>query len=108
MMCSEVFTRLTEASQYLKVFPCFGIFCSIKAVDYKIYLCKKTPRMDDVACTNGQKFVLKKAKGVRKQFMVVDGKKTLAFITKGKKFTECSTFLDITSKVKFKRILQWK
>ena len=64
--------------------------------------------MDDVACTNGQKFVLKKAKGVRKQFMVVDGKKTLALITKGKKFTECSTFVDITSKVKFKRILQWK
>ena len=59
------------------------------------------PRLEDVTCTNGQKFVLNKAKGVRKQFLVIDGKVFLAFITKGKKFTACSSFLDITSKVNF-------
>ena len=57
---------------------------------------------------NGQKFVLKKAKGTRKQFMVVNNKVSLAFINKGKKFTACSTFLDITDKVKFRSTLQLK
>ena len=37
--------------------------------------------------------------GVRKQFLVLNGKVYLAFLTKGKKFTACSSFLDITSKV---------
>ena len=55
---------------------------------------------------NGQKFVLKKAKGIRKQFMVVNNKVSLAFINKGKKFTACSTFLDITDKVKLKTTSQ--
>ena len=81
---------------------------SIRALYYIKELCKTTPRLNDVACMNGQKFVLKKAKGTRKQFMVVNNKVSLAFINKGKKFTACSTFLDITDKVKFRSTLQWK
>ena len=77
---------------------------SINALHYRKELCKTTPRLNDVACINGQKFVLKKAKGTRKQFMVVNNKVSLAFINKGKMFTACSTFLDITYKVRFQSI----
>ena len=65
---------------------------------------KTTPRMDDDICMSGQKFVLNTASGVRRQFMFIYDKVYLAFITKGKKFTDCSTFLDITYKVRFQSI----
>ena len=37
---------------------------------------------------------------MRKQFLVLDGKVSLAFVTKGKKFTACTAFRDITSSVR--------
>ena len=60
-------------------------------------------RLSDVTansgCTNGFKFVLKGATGVRKQFVILTDKVIYAFITKGKKFTACDSYTDITTTV---------
>ena len=68
------------------------------------YCCKLVQhlsfRLGNIGCTNGQKFVLKPATGVMKQFMVLNDKASLAFVTNGKKFTACTAFLDITSLVR--------
>ena len=55
----------------------------------------------------GSKFVVKQKKGVRKQFLILNGKVVLAFIKKkGGKFANCNAFRDITSDVKCKVILK--
>ena len=55
-------------------------------------------------CSNGFKFVLKGATGVRKQFVILNDKATLAFVTKGKKFTACESYTDITATVTCKEV----
>ena len=55
-------------------------------------------------CTSGSKFVLKGSAGVRKQFVVVNGKPTMGFVLKGKKFPECEAYTDITPNVKCKEV----
>merc|ERR1711935_1060934 len=55
-------------------------------------------------CSNGQKFVLKGADNVRKQFLIVNDKAIIAFITKQKKFTACESFTDITTSVSCKSV----
>merc|ERR1712226_301988 len=55
-------------------------------------------------CSSGQKFVLKGSSGVRRQFLIVSDNVILAFITKKKKFTECTAFTDITTSVTYKSI----
>merc|ERR1712226_1089849 len=55
-------------------------------------------------CSSGQKFVLKGSSGVRRQFLIVSDNVILAFITKKKKFTECTAFTDITTSVTCKSI----
>lgn len=53
--------------------------------------------------STGSKFVVKQKKGVRKQFLILNGKVVLAFIKKkGGKFANCRAFEDITSNVKCK------
>merc|ERR1719228_2751619 len=55
-------------------------------------------------CTNGNKFVIKQASGVRKQFLIMNGAAILGFVTKGKKFTECDSYTEITANVDCKEI----
>ena len=38
-------------------------------------------------------------KGVRKQFLLTNGKTIYGFVTKGEKFADCSTFAEITDSV---------
>ena len=47
----------------------------------------------------GNKFVIKQVKGVRKQFLILNGEPILAFVTKGKKFTECTSYTEVTAQV---------
>jgi hypothetical protein len=55
--------------------------------------------LTEVGCSNKQKFLVRPATGVRKQLLFINKKPTLAFVNKGKKFTACAAFLDITPKV---------
>ena len=51
-------------------------------------------------CDNGDKFVIKNTAGVnRRQFLFIEGKTILAFVPKGKKFTECSVYTEVTTQV---------
>ena len=55
---------------------------------------------DNSDCDNGDKFVIKNRAGVnRRQFLFMEGKTILAFVPRGKKFTECSSFTEVTTQV---------
>ena len=41
---------------------------------------------------------------VRRQYLFVDGRTVLAFVTNGEKFAECANYTDITADVKCKVI----
>lgn len=55
-------------------------------------------------CDNGDKFVLKTMKGIRKQFLIMNNEVILAFLTNGIKFPQCRKYTDVTSKVKCKAV----
>ena len=48
-------------------------------------------------CSSGNKFVIKQKNWVRKQFLILGGEPILAFINKGKKFTQCISYSEVTS-----------
>ena len=51
-------------------------------------------------CDNGDKFVLKNMARVnRRQFLFMDGKSILAFVPVGQKFTQCSSYTEVTALV---------
>ena len=50
-------------------------------------------------CDSGNKFVIKQKTGVRKQFLILDGEPILAFINRGKKFTQCTSYTEVTTSV---------
>ena len=50
-------------------------------------------------CSSGSKFVIKQRAGVRKQFLIMNGEAILAFVNKGKKFTACDSYTEVTSSV---------
>ena len=51
-------------------------------------------------CDNGDKFVLKnKARVNRRQFLFMDGKTILAFVPVGQKFSQCSSYTEVTAQV---------
>merc|ERR1712106_509736 len=50
-------------------------------------------------CTNGNKFVIKQVKGVRKQFLILNGEAVLGFVTKGDKFADCTSYTEVTANV---------
>ena len=52
----------------------------------------------------GSKFVIKKVRGVRKQFLILDGQAVIAFVENKKKFADCSKYKDITESVKCKQV----
>ena len=71
----------------------------------------------NTGCDSGNKFVIKQQTGVRKQFLVLNGEPIMAFINRwgltlssdaevkslvflrGKKFTQCDSYTEITSSV---------
>ena len=59
-------------------------------------------------CSNGYKFVIKNSRGVnRRQFLFIEEKTILAFVPRGKKFTECDAFTEVTSNVVCKVCIQF-
>ena len=55
---------------------------------------------DNPDCNNGDKFVIKNKAGVnRRQFLFMEGKTILAFVPRGKKFSECSSYTEVTTQV---------
>merc|ERR1712106_1100636 len=64
-------------------------------------------RMAEDGCRSGQKFVIKSPRGTRRQFLMVDGKKIIAFLKNGQKITDCVgnlTLTDVTSRVTCKTV----
>jgi len=60
---------------------------------------------ENSGCSNGYKFVIKRAsKQVRKQFLILNGKSVLGFVTKGEKFANCSSYTEVTSSVTCKEV----
>ena len=73
-------------------------------------------RQEGDGCTDGTKFVLKPKPGVRadrhldgdvmlqvrKQFLFVEGRTVVAFVTKGEKFADCSSYSEVTARVRCK------
>merc|ERR1740128_1100816 len=56
-------------------------------------------------CGTGKKFVIgRKSKSIRRQYLIVEGKSILAFVSNGTKFTSCSTTKNVTSSVTCKTI----
>merc|ERR1712243_214124 len=64
-----------------------------------IYVCK----LASLNCTHGSKFVIK-VRGVRKQFLILDGEAVIAFVENKKKFADCSKWNNITDSVKCKQL----
>ena len=51
-------------------------------------------------CDNGDQFVIKNKAGEnRRQFLFMDGKTILAFVPVGQKFTQCSSYTEVTAQV---------
>merc|ERR1711981_286813 len=59
---------------------------------------------DGIGCANGYKFVIKPQTGNRRQLLFVDGKTILAFVARGSKFADCSSFTEVTSQVDCKAV----
>ena len=55
-------------------------------------------------CDSGDKFVIKQVTGVRKQLLIMNNEPILAFVNKGKKFTACDSYTEITSSVVCKEV----
>ena len=63
---------------------------------------KSWPRQvsSNTDCDNGDKFVIKNTAGVnRRQFLFMDGRTILAFVPRGQKFTQCSSYTEVTAQV---------
>lgn len=50
-------------------------------------------------CTDGNKFVINQVKGVRKQFLILNGQAILGFVRNGKKFADCESYTEVTTNV---------
>ena len=48
---------------------------------------------------SGNKFVIKQVRGVRKQFLILNGEAILGFVRNGKKFSDCDSYTKVTTKV---------
>merc|ERR1719431_493594 len=59
-------------------------------------------RSRSASCDDGTKMVIKNKKGVRKQFLLTNGKTIYGFATKGQKFASCKNFTDVTDSVSCK------
>jgi len=59
---------------------------------------------DISGCDHGDKFVIKPATGVRKQFLILNGNAVLAFVANQMKFVNCSSFTEVTTNIKCKEV----
>ena len=48
---------------------------------------------------SGNKFVIKRVDGVRKQFLILNGETVLGFVTNGEKFANCASYTAVTANV---------
>jgi len=64
----------------------------------------KPCKLASLNCPNGSKFVIKKVRGVRKQFLIMNGTAVIAFVENKKKFAECAKWEEITDSVKCKNV----
>ena len=48
---------------------------------------------------SGNKFVIKQVRGVRKQFIMLNGQAILGFVRNGKKFADCDSFTEVATKL---------
>jgi hypothetical protein len=48
---------------------------------------------------SGNKFVIKQVRGVRKQFIMLNGQAILGFVRNGKKFADYDSYTEVTTKV---------
>merc|ERR1740137_83841 len=55
-------------------------------------------------CLDGNKFVIRKKRGTRKQFLILNGSPALGFVRRKKKFTNCKSYTQITSNLKCKEV----
>jgi len=53
-------------------------------------------------CTNSSKFLIRRANGTRRQFLILNGEVVLAFVTRGIKFPACPAYVSLTNSVKCK------
>merc|ERR1712106_543266 len=61
-------------------------------------------KLCSVTCSDGNKLVLKKKKGLRRQFLLLNGSPVLGFVQRKKKFTSCASFTDVTDQVDCKGV----
>merc|ERR1719320_549258 len=67
-----------------------------------VRLCDVT---NNTGCSDGNKLVLKKQKGLRRQFLLLNGSPVLGFIMRKKKFTSCEAYKDVTDTVDCKGVI---
>lgn len=60
--------------------------------------------INNVGCANGDKFVIRKMRGTRRQYLIMNGSPVLGFRQKKMKFSSCSSFTQITSSLKCKEV----
>merc|ERR1719431_639230 len=58
----------------------------------------------NTGCSDGNKLVLKKQRGLRRQFLLLNGSPVLGFIMRKKKFTSCESYKDVTTTVDCKGV----
>merc|ERR1711892_327711 len=61
-------------------------------------------KLCNVPCSDGNKLVLKKKKGLRRQFLLLNGSPVLGFVQRKKKFTSCASYTDVTDQVDCKGV----
>merc|ERR1719317_1894366 len=67
-----------------------------------VRLCDVT---NNTGCSDGNKLVLKKQKGLRRRFLLLNGSPVLGFIMRKKKFTSCEAYKDVTDTVDCKGVI---
>merc|ERR1712243_404605 len=63
-----------------------------------------TARIRGSSCTHGTKMVIKNKKGVRKQFLLTNGKTIYGFAIQGEKFANCTDLAEITDSIACKAV----
>ncbi|XP_023330303.1 uncharacterized protein LOC111702753 [Eurytemora carolleeae] len=55
-------------------------------------------------CVNGAKFVIRPGSNSRRQYVIMNGKPLLLWVTRGTKFTDCTAFTDRTASISCKEV----
>merc|ERR1719312_2444478 len=60
--------------------------------------------LNNTSCSNGDKFVIRKMRGTRRQFLILNGRPVMGFRQKKKKFSSCPSFTQITATLQCKEV----